>query len=362
MSSPEILSDVKVGENRLSGSCRIGGFGMGVNVGAHNRVFHIVAAVVMRCWALAGAAVLACLLLYWAYGGLLAFLLLCFATTGILYHAQDNLLYHPEMPAHSKVFVPVPSLFGLPYENIFVRSADGTLLHLFFIRQPGDQATVAPTILFLHGNAGNMGHRLQNALGLYQYLQCNVLMLEYRGYGLSQGSPSEEGLYMDARTALDFLSLRHDVNHKEIIVFGRSLGGAVAIDIAAQPEYASRIWCVIVENTFTSIPDMAKVLIGWRVLHYLPLCFYKNKFLSLCKMGSLMVPTVFVSGLADTLVPPRMMVELHQRCGSRHKQLVQFASGTHNETWTSPGYYHSLATFLQDACVRHTVTPTLKPL
>jgi len=148
--------------------------------------------------------------------------------------------------------------------------------------------------------------RLQNALGLYQYLQCNVLMLEYRGYGLSQGSPSEEGLYMDARTALDFLSLRHDVNHKEIIVFGRSLGnvfmyipfglwllfwritfyanyraycagGAVAIDIAAQPEYASRIWCLIVENTFTGIPDMAKVLIGWRVLHYLPLCFYKNK-------------------------------------------------------------------------------------
>jgi len=87
--------------------------------------------------------------------------------------------------------------------------------------------------------------------------------------------------------------------------------------------------------------------------------------MSVWKMGSLVVPTVFVSGLADTLVPPRMMVELHQRCGSRHKQLVQFASGTHNETWTSPGYYHSLDIFLQDARVRHTVTPTaptLKPL
>lgn len=71
--------------------------------------------------------------------------------------------------------------------------------------------------------------RLQNVLGFYQYLQCNILMLEYRGYGLSQGSPSEEGLYMDARTALDFLSLRHDVNHKEIIVFGRSLGKVVQI-------------------------------------------------------------------------------------------------------------------------------------
>jgi hypothetical protein len=82
MSSPDILSEVKTGENRLSSSCRIGGFGMGITLGAHNRVYRIVAAVVMRCWALAGAAVLACLLLYWAYGGLLAFLLLCFATTG----------------------------------------------------------------------------------------------------------------------------------------------------------------------------------------------------------------------------------------------------------------------------------------
>ena len=81
---------------------------------------------------------------------------------GILYHTEDNLLYHPEMPSHSRVFVPVPSMFGLPYENVFVRSADGTLLHLFFIRQPGDQAAVAPTILFLHGNAGNMGHRYTN--------------------------------------------------------------------------------------------------------------------------------------------------------------------------------------------------------
>jgi fermentation-respiration switch protein FrsA (DUF1100 family) len=78
-----------------------------------------------------------------------------------------------------------------------------------------------------------------------------------------------------------------------------------------------------------------------------------------------MVPTVFMSGLADAVVPPRMMAELHQRCGSRHKQLVQFTSGTHNDTWTSPGYYHSLATFLQDARVRHVVTPTAptpKPL
>jgi len=82
-------------------------------------------------------------------------------------------------------------------------------------------------------------------------------------------------------------------------------------------------------------------------------------------MAHLAVPTVFVSGLADTLVPPCMMVELHQRCGSQHKQLVQFDSGTHNETWTSPGYYHTLATFLQDARIRHAITPStpaVKPM
>lgn len=360
MSNREILPKAKVVEDPLCNSFGIGSPGKGVNLGARKRIFQFIAGILMRCWALAGAAVLSCLLLYWVYGGLLAFLLLCFAMTGILYHTEDNLLYHPEMPAHSRVFVPDPSFFGLPYENVFVRSADGTLLHLFFIRQPGDQATVAPTILFLHGNAGNMGHRLQNALGLYQHLHCNILMLEYRGYGLSHGSPSEEGLYMDARTALDFLLLRHDVNHKEIIVFGRSLGGAVAVDVAARPEYASRIWCLILENTFTSIPDMAKVLIGWRVLQYLPLCFYKNKFLSVWKMAHLAVPTVFVSGLADMLVPPSMMTELHELCGSQHKQLVQFDSGTHNETWTSPGYYHSLATFLQDTRVRP--TPAVKAM
>jgi hypothetical protein len=81
MSSPEILSKAKAGEDLLSSSFPIGGPGMGLNLGAH-RVFQIVAGILMRCWAVAGAAVLACLLLYWAYGGLLAFLLLCFATTG----------------------------------------------------------------------------------------------------------------------------------------------------------------------------------------------------------------------------------------------------------------------------------------
>lgn len=149
--------------------------------------------------------------------------------SGILYHAEDKLLYHPELPSHSRVFVPIPSMYGLPYENIFIRSLDGTQIHLFLIRQSNELTLIAPTILFLHGNAGNMGHRLQNAVGLYHNLHCNILMVEYRGYGLSEGRPSEEGLYMDACASVDYLFSRSDINHSEIIIFGRSLGTFVII-------------------------------------------------------------------------------------------------------------------------------------
>lgn len=163
---------------------------------------------------------------------------------------EDELLYYPEIPKHSRVYVPAPSTCNLPYQSLFIRSKDGIMLHMFFIPQKEDKIKRAPTILFLHGNAGNMGHRLllfffnlnlnlinidllylislffrlQNVVGLYEKLECNILMLEYRGFGLSQGSPSEEGLYMDARAGIEYLATRSDINSNEIIVFGRSLG------------------------------------------------------------------------------------------------------------------------------------------
>lgn len=81
------------------------------------------------------------------------------ALAGILYHREDQLVYHPEWPANSRVYVPAPSILNLPYQSIYTRSGDGTMLHMFFISQPEDRAKKVPTLLFLHGNAGNMGHR-----------------------------------------------------------------------------------------------------------------------------------------------------------------------------------------------------------
>ncbi|CAG9763377.1 unnamed protein product [Ceutorhynchus assimilis] len=303
---------------------------------------------IFKVWAYSGLVLVFCFLLYYMYGGLFAISLLVFAVTGILYQVQDNLLYSPELPSHSRVYIPIPSMFGMPFESINHKCSDGVMIHMYFIHQPKERQRLAPTFVFFHGNAGNMGHRLQNCAGFYHNLHCNILLVEYRGYGLSEGSPSEEGLYLDARASLDYLFSRNDVNHSEIVVFGRSLGGAVAIDLATRDNYANKIWCLVLENTFTSIPDMAKVLLGWKILHYLPIIFYKNKYLSCHKVKLLRTPTLFISGLSDALVPPKMMQDLYERSGCIRKQLYQLPAGTHNETWQLPGYYHAIALFLQN--------------
>ena len=99
---------------------------------------------------------------------------------------------------------------------------------MFFVKQVTEALTASsPTVLYFHGNAGNIGHRLMNVKGFVQMLGCNVCLLEYRGYGHSDGSPSEDGLYMDAQAALDYLVGRPDVDQRKIIVFGRSLGKCI---------------------------------------------------------------------------------------------------------------------------------------
>lgn len=138
--------------------------------------------------------------------------------------------------------------------------------------------------------------RLQNAHLLYRACNINILLFDYRGYGRSTGIPSEAGLYADAQAVYDFVRARADLNQQKIFLFGRSLGGAVALHlgkrrafnvprttcllvVAAQlgeSEASPPLHCVILENTFTSIPDMAKRLFQVFILDYVPGCYYKN--------------------------------------------------------------------------------------
>jgi len=256
-------------------------------------------------------------------------------------------VYHPEEPANSRLYVPSPQVLHLPFENLFLRTKDGVRINAVLIKQqPNEVMASAMTIIFLHGNAGNIGHRLFNAHGLYHNLSSNILMLEYRGFGRSEGTPSEEGLYLDAQAAVDYLVSRGDIDPHKLVVFGRSLGGAVAINLASQINYSQNLRAVLLENTFTSIPEVAQAFVNCKLLRFLPNFMFKNKFISKSKIKNIEVPTLFISGLADRLIPPRMMQELYSLSKGRMKGMVTFESGTHNDTWQCSLYYTALNSFL----------------
>ena len=150
--------------------------------------------IVQKFWRICSAAVLILILLYWAYGGIIMLVLLCVTIFGVFYQYQDSLLYFPEQPESARVFVQSPNSVGLPSENIALKTADGYTIVACFIKQPPDRVGKACTMLYFHGNAGNIGHRLHNAQALYQHCGVNILLVEYRGYGKSEGTPSELGI------------------------------------------------------------------------------------------------------------------------------------------------------------------------
>ena len=150
--------------------------------------------------------------------------------------------------------MPKPSQFGLSdYEDIRYPTPDGETLSAFLIRPVTKVSAKNLTVLMFHGNAGNIGHRVPIAKILAEHAGCNVFMAEYRGYGLSTGTPNEKGLTIDAQTALDYIRQHKDLENTKIVVYGQSLGGAVAIPLVASNQKDGDITGLILENTFTSM-------------------------------------------------------------------------------------------------------------
>ena len=143
----------------------------------------------------------------------------------------------------------VPEDIGLKYQDIYFETKDGIKLNGWFV--PAEDAT--GTVLFCHGNGGNISHRL-GSINVFHQLKFNVFIFDYRGYGRSKGRVSEKGTYRDALAAHQYITSRQDVDKENIIIFGRSLGGAIAIDVAGK----IRARALIVESTFTSIKDIGK--------------------------------------------------------------------------------------------------------
>lgn len=180
----------------------------------------------------------------------------CLASS-LLYFKQNELIYPRAIPPDARTNVPRPSQVGLTnFEDLLIPTPDGESLSCFLIKPSNRNFARNVTILMFHGNAGNIGHRVPIAKILAEELGCNVLMLQYRGYGLSTGTPNEKGITIDAQTGLDYIRQRPDLGDSKIVIYGQSLGGAVGIGLAANNHQSGDIAGIILENTFTSIRKM----------------------------------------------------------------------------------------------------------
>ncbi|CAK8682018.1 unnamed protein product [Clavelina lepadiformis] len=266
---------------------------------------------------------------------------------GVFYQAQDKLLYHPSLPENSRLYVAIPPP-SVPFEVVDIVTKDRVSIHGYFLKQSGENLKTAPTFVCFHGNAGNAGST--SVMCLYTGCKVNVLTIDYRGYGRSSGVPSEQGLYLDALAAVEYLHSRTDIDLKKIVLHGHSLGGAVSIHLASRCEWAKdRISAVIVENTFSSIPMVASHLFqnSLPFLSLLPHFFFKNKFKSIEKVHDINVPALFICGDQDEIVPSEMSQMLYNTAGNPRSAFVTIPGGTHNDTWcVSPLYQISIVRFL----------------
>lgn len=285
---------------------------------------------------------------------------------GALYWKQDSLLYFPTIggvprhPSQNPRKYRSPSEHNIPFETHMIKCEDGVTIHSWLLYHPSSTSNnkALPTIIFFHGNAGNIGLRLPNAVQMYHYLQANIWLVEYRGYGDSDDAiVNEKGLKLDAEAVLKYA---HDHNNnmsnvdvKKLFVFGRSLGGAVAFHMA---KYAQASKCplagVLVENTFVSISTMVDHLMPY--VAPLKSLILRIGWNSGDIVSTINIPTMYLAGAQDTLVPHSHMVELYTRMkNSKADNIVRMhvvKNGTHNETWMQGGkeYWVAIKRFLHD--------------
>ena len=169
----------------------------------------------------------------------------------VVYLMQGRMLYLSNVPGRALAMTPADA--GFEYQDVAIETSDGVTLHGWFIA--GQSSRV---LLFFHGNAGNISHRL-DSIGQFRALGLSVLIIDYRGYGQSAGRTTESGIYRDAAAAWRYLTDDRGIVASDIIVFGRSLGASVASHLAARRQPLA----LIVESAFTSVPDIAQDLYPW---------------------------------------------------------------------------------------------------
>ncbi|MGH8120825.1 MAG: alpha/beta hydrolase [Gammaproteobacteria bacterium] len=203
----------------------------------------------------------------------------------LLYIFQPQYIYYPYRELAAS-----PRDADLAYEEVHLTTMDEIGIHGWFLPHEQPRAT----LLFLHGNGGNISHRLDK-LDIYHRLGLAVFIIDYRGYGMSQGKPSEQGTYLDAEAAWDYLVVTRSLPEKNIIIYGESLGGAVAAWLATQHQPGA----VILESTFTSIKDMGRHYYPWLPIRWIT----RIKYPVLGLIKQVRAPVLIIHSPTDDIVP-----------------------------------------------------------
>ena len=246
----------------------------------------------------------------------------------LMYSLQSNLVYHPQNDIYA-----TPSSVGLSYEEVTFKTEDNIDLHGWFL--PNDTANI--TVLYFHGNAGNIAGRIQT-MQLLHNLGLQAFIFDYRGYGKSSGVPTEHGTYRDAKAAWQYLRTNRNIPAGNIVVMGRSLGGAVGAWLAARQNPAA----AIIESTFTSAADFGADLYPWLPVRWI----IKYEYNTLQNIQQIKVPLFMAHSRDDRVVPFSHSQKLLQ-AASEPKIFVELEGSHGSGFWeTGAKYRDSLQQFL----------------
>lgn len=254
----------------------------------------------------------------------------------LVYLYQPRLVYFPQVERELAL---TPRSAGLDYEDVNLVAADGVKLHAWWV--PAREAR--GTVLVLHGNAGNISHRIGYAT-MFNRLGYSVLLFDYRGYGKSAGHPSEEGTYRDADAAWQHLTTVRGIKSREIVIVGESLGGGVASWVALK--YPPR--ALVLASTFTSVPDLGAQIYPWLPVRLLSSIQYNT----LERMPQIAAPVLIAHSRTDDIIPYAHGEALF--AAARDPKELLALSGGHNDgfLYTREEWIAAVGAFLKRSAVR----------
>jgi fermentation-respiration switch protein FrsA (DUF1100 family) len=254
----------------------------------------------------------------------------------LVFLLQPRLVYFPQVERELTV---TPRGAGLDYEEVWLHTSDGEKLHAWWTPVRAARGAV----LILHGNAGNISHR-REYLTMFNHLGYATLLVDYRGYGKSSGTPSEAGTYRDADAAWQYLLETRKLKAQDVVIFGESLGGGVATWLAAQ--YPPR--ALILASTFTSVPDLGAQVYPWLPVRLLARIDYNN----LARIGKIAAPVLIAHSRNDDIIPFAHGEALFAAAHEPKQFLV--LSGGHNEgfLFTRNEWVSAVGSFLETAATR----------